>query len=332
MENIYTIKVRSNPDPRSLYPSERRYSASTVLGLAVFHLALAITVLLLASLSLTSTNLKRVEDDSDITSNSDNIELKVNRNATEDERNSDMAFLDEEAESIAFEELRYNQFVSLTLIPSIMALGAIAAGLTGLLAWKKWYIDYNIRWFFFMSAISVITALICITMSCLTVGAILEQRSITTQNMFIFTFNNHNIMVDRVEKDPNSLQSKILSKSESPKSPNLRLVLAINILIASFLELTWSILSTKVAYFGMKNNYPDDMILSRGKIEVSTVSKGNKFNKTVAPDILNHHPKKRKFVKYFPKNDNGLLPKQESNTEYRDRVNKFLSSNVENHQ
>lgn len=316
MEDIYTIKVRSNPDPRSLYPSERRYSASTVLGLAVVHLALATTVLLLASLSLTSNNAKKV----------DNTTLKVNISEEIDEKNNDVAFLDEEVEEQSFEELRYNQYVNLTIIPSIMACGAIAAGLTGLLAWKKWYIDYNIKWFFFMSLISVITALVCLTMTALTVGAMIEQKSITTQNTFIFTFNNNNIMINSIDKDPNSIQSKIFSKNKD--TPNLRLVLAVNLLIASFLELTWSILSTKLGYFGMRNSYPDDIVLSRGKIEVSTVHKGNKVKKSVEPDILNHHPKKRKFVKYFPKTENEILPKQESNKEYRDRVDKFLSGNI----
>lgn len=320
MEDIYTIKVKSNPDPRSLYPSERRYSASTVLGLSVVHLAIATTVLLLSSLSLTSNDLKKIDN----SENANTSALKINITEEIDDRNNDMAFLDEEIkENNNYEQKRYNQFLSLALIPSIMAIGAIASGLTGLLAWKKWYIDYNIRWFFFMSCISVITSLICLTMISLTVGAMIEQKSITTQNTFIFTFNNNNIVVD---KNPSSVQSQIFSKSNK-KTPNLRLVVAVNILIASFLELTWSILSTKISYFGMRNAYPDDIILSRGKIEVNTVHKGGKVNKTVAPDILKHHPKKRKFVKYFPKIENGFLPKQESNNEYRDRVNKFLSCN-----
>lgn len=327
MEDIYTIKVRSNPDPRSLYPSERRYSASTVLGLGVVHLALATTVLLLASLSLTTHNLKEVDE-------MDNYNSSASKTNVSDrdmnDRNSDMAFLDEDFESAEsnYEDLGYNHFLCLTLMPSFMTIGAIAAGITGLLAWKRWYIDYNIRWFFLMSSFSIITALICLIMACLAVGAMIEHKSITMQNTFIFTFSSQDVILDRVDNDPHSIQSKIFSKS-SNKPPNLRLVLGINLVIASFLELIWSILSAKVSFFGMRNSYPDDIILSRGQIEVNTVHKGNKFSKAVAPDILNHHPKKKKFVKYFPKIENGFLPKQESCNEYRDRVNKFLSGNAD---
>lgn len=318
MEDIYTIKIKSNPDPRSLYPSERRYSASTVLGLGVVHLALAATILLLASLSLSNS--------ADVSKPLVNVSKEVL-----EERNDDVAFLDED--DIHNEQLKIvtnvdnsDVFLSLTIAPCIMAIGAIAAGITGLLAWKRWYIDHNIRWFFFMSAISVITALICFVTNCLSVGEMIEQRSTLTKNTFVFSFNENNVVVDRVRQE--SIKSQIFSKSQTGAPPNLRLVLAINILIASVLELIWSVMSTKVSFFGMRNNYPDDIILSRGKIEVNTVHKGNKSGKTVAPDILNHHPKKRKFVKYFPKIENGFLPKQESNNEYRDRVNKFLSTDI----
>lgn len=318
MEDIYTIKVKSNPDPRTLYPSERRYSASTVLGLGVVHLALAATILLLASLSLTTDNPQEI-----------NETIKTINLTEVEERNDDVAFLDEdETQTNNFKVInndnRYNLFTSLTLMPSVMTLGAIAAGVTGLLAWKRWYIDRNIKWFFVMSVISIVTSCVCLVTNCLTVREMIEQRSIITKNTFIFSFNQNNVVIDRVEQD--SIQSKIMSNSN--RSPSLRLVLAINILIASLLEFIWSVLCAKVAFYGMRNDYPDDIVVSRGKIEVNTVHKGGKSSKVVAPDILNHHPKKRKFVKYFPKIENGFLPKQESNNEYRDRVNKFLSSNV----
>jgi hypothetical protein len=52
MEEIYVVKVRTEPDPARLYPSERRYSALTVGGLGAVHLLLAATSLLLGGLGL----------------------------------------------------------------------------------------------------------------------------------------------------------------------------------------------------------------------------------------------------------------------------------------
>jgi len=52
MEEIYVVKVRTEPDAARLYPSERRYSALTVGGLGAVHLLLAATSLLLGGLGL----------------------------------------------------------------------------------------------------------------------------------------------------------------------------------------------------------------------------------------------------------------------------------------
>lgn len=43
------IKVKSRPELASLYPSERRYSASTVRGLSLVHLALGLLLLFLSA-------------------------------------------------------------------------------------------------------------------------------------------------------------------------------------------------------------------------------------------------------------------------------------------
>lgn len=52
MENVYVIKVKTKPALSSLYPSERRYSASTVGGLSFVHFGLGALSLLLGSLAL----------------------------------------------------------------------------------------------------------------------------------------------------------------------------------------------------------------------------------------------------------------------------------------
>ncbi|XP_066595059.1 uncharacterized protein [Prorops nasuta] len=52
MENVYVIKVKTKPALTSLYPSERRYSASTVGGLSLVHFGLGALSLLLGTLAL----------------------------------------------------------------------------------------------------------------------------------------------------------------------------------------------------------------------------------------------------------------------------------------
>lgn len=285
MENIYKIKVRSSADPRWLYPSERRYSASTVLGLGVVHLALSVTALLLASLTLTANkeipNLEAVN----VTTISDSFQGNQTQNNAE---------IEEARINLDKSTTNLNMYTSITFAPCLMSLGSLGAGLSALLAWKRWYIDHNIKWFFFMSLASTFTSTLCLVI-------------VTTLT---------------------ALSTCFLS---NPKI-NVKYAILINILIASVLEWLWSILSTKIAYRGMKNNYPEDIVLSRshGKIEVNTIHKGNKKGKCPPPDILNHFPVSGKFAKYFPKKRNGNLPKDESSAEYKERVNRFLSTQVEN--
>lgn len=381
MEDIYTIKVRTNPDPRDLYPSERRYSASTVLGLSVVHLALAITALLLASLSLSHNN-PLIQNN--LTSTANGLPVRYQnftnfntqdtntsnhgtknssrRSVDRDFRNDDVAYLDEDSEApegdippedgvmknppedtfilqdntFDMEDL-YTPLISLILSPCFMALGALLSGTAGVLAWKRWYIDHNIKWFFFMSSISTITSLTCLTITALTLGIVTEQQNHATTfsnglqngNAFIFSFSDNNVFVDRLQQSSHNNMPEIKpAQTNNKTTPNIRMVIAINLLIASVLEFIWSVLSTRISWKGMRNSYPDDIILSRGKMETNTTHKGNKKHKLIAPDILNHHPKKKKFAKYFPKKQDDFLPKLESNKEYRERVDKFLSSNI----
>ncbi|PNF28685.1 hypothetical protein B7P43_G07889 [Cryptotermes secundus] len=127
MEEIYVVKVRTEPDPARLYPSERRYSALTVGGLGAVHLLLAATSLLLGGLGLA------LQSDSCWTG-------------------------------------RYGGGLWL-------GLAAAAAGAAGILAWRRWYVDNNIRWFFICSTVAATTSLLCLVITAAVLAAIQEQRS-----------------------------------------------------------------------------------------------------------------------------------------------------------
>ncbi|KAI4467606.1 sodium/chloride dependent transporter [Holotrichia oblita] len=179
----------------------------------------------------------------------------------------------------------------LILTTLLLTTGCLFAGLTGLLAWKRWYMDNNIKWFFVTSLLASVLSMISIICAIVTIVLVSHKLSML----------NH---------------SKV------------KIHLHIHVLLLSIIELVFSVISTVIAFAGMKNNYPDEIVIPNGggKIEVNTVMKGNKKNKISPPDIINHFHMTEKFAKYFPKKDNNYLPKAESNSEYQERVRKFLSS------
>lgn len=319
MENIYKIKVKTNPSPHSVYPSERRYSASTVLGLGVVHLALAATTLLLASLTLTTSKEAIVStfQIQELTEGNGTFEEMLQTLSVVDGTTTTTLFQDSTSETImefninndtyssrTKRDLKIGQYyTNISIAPCVMTLGSLLAGVSALLAWKRWYIDNNIKWFFISSCISVLTSLVCLLLTAFTVSAAGDFH--TAQ--FSYDFPN-----------------------QPSKPPNFSLVVAINILIASVVEVIWSVLSAKIAYKGMITSYPEDIIISKlgGRTEVYTVRKGNKNAKTkmMPPDIISHFPNSGKLAKYLPKKESGNLPKEESSKEYRERVNQFLTT------
>lgn len=327
MENIYKIRVKSNPSPLSVYPSERRYSASTVLGLGVVHLALATTTLLLASLTLTTSKEAIVSTGfTENTTQAQEVTVLMSNDEPEGNKTSEEMLIVTTAEplvtpdltittSTTLSELNNNEtyksrsrrdlkstqyYTNISIAPCVMTLGSLLAGVSALLAWKRWYIDNNIKWFFISSCTSVLTSLVCLLLTALTVSAAGDFDGA----QFSYDFPNG-----------------------PSKPPNFSLVVAVNILIASTTEVIWSILSAKIAYKGMISNYPEDIVISKcgGRTEVYTVRKGNKKVKMIPPDLINHFPNSGKLAKYLPKKDTGNLPKEESSKEYRERVNKFLT-------
>ncbi|KAK4884767.1 hypothetical protein RN001_001038 [Aquatica leii] len=273
MESIFKVKVQTNPDPRWLYPSERRYSASIVLGLGVVHLAFASSALLMACLSVTSKhNIQKIDNWLIPNDNINNDEFDTNH----------------------FDEIDLDAI--LTVGPCLICIGAVAAGFTGILAWKRWFIDHNIKLFFVMSLISIATS---------TIAIILESLVMVYLNNYCYS-------------------KELIQKTINLKSKD---VIIINILITAVLEWVWSFLSIKVSFEGMRKDYPEEVEAAKdqGKVKVNTIHKGNVKNKDIQSDVINHV---NKTLNKFHKKPNSNLPKDESHSEYCERVNKFLSSNV----
>ncbi|XP_044263934.1 uncharacterized protein LOC123010845 [Tribolium madens] len=289
MESIYKIKIRSNPNPRDLYPSERRYSSSIVLGLSIMFLALGVTSCLMGTLVVKKMTTNHTQESFNQTTSNNTEEFLEEQRLIKRIEEDFFSFKKSEGHTI-------NVPAVISAGSFVMSLGHLLAGFAGILAWKQWYIDHNITWFFLSSCFATLTSAISFLLISL---AVLDTRD------------------------------SLLNKT-SPIS----LGLTANIFITSLLGVIWSIVATNVAFKGMKNNYPDDLVLSKsgkGRVEVNTVRKGNKIAKVVPPDILDHFPKTGKLAKFFPKNEsNGNLPKAESNKEYEERVKRFLSGESQN--
>lgn len=318
MEDVYTIKVKTKPDTRNLYPSERRYSASTVSGLAWVHIALAATSFLLACLALVSPN-----SDEQTQQNSTVI--------TSDTTNSTIVN-------------KGNNNFMLVLAPTLITIFGLAAGLASILASARWYVDKNITWLFFMSTLSSLVSLISFVM--------IAAWFVTTSEGDISDFykdkipfkdfivvKNTDVVIKNESHMVIALDNNL--EEENPHSFTKR-VLSINILIAAFLELLWSILSVKISYKGMRNSYKDESSDRRGNcVSVVTKIKGNDTKKMprngIIPsklDLIEHYPSRKVKSLFLAQDENGFYlrnqDKTKQNTEtsseyYKERMMNFLN-------
>lgn len=318
MEDVYTIKVKTKPDTRNLYPSERRYSASTVSGLAWVHIALAATSFLLACLALVSPN-----SDEQTQQNSTVI--------TPDTTNSTIVN-------------KGNNNFMLVLAPTLITIFGLAAGLASILASARWYVDKNITWLFFMSTLSSLVSLISFVM--------IAAWFVTTSEGDISDFykdkipfkdfivvKNTDVVIKNESHMVIALDNNL--EEENPHSFTKR-VLSINILIAAFLELLWSILSVKISYKGMRNSYKDESSDRRGNcVSVVTKIKGNDTKKMprngIIPsklDLIEHYPSRKVKSLFLAQDENGFYlrnqDKTKQNTEtsseyYKERMMNFLN-------
>lgn len=337
MEEVYIIRIKTKPLLSSLYPSERRYSASTVGGLAMVHFGLGVLALLLGSLA------------------------------------------------------------GLIQGP-ILALFCLIPFISGLLAWKKWYIDRNIGLFFYGSLISLIVALFCLAATIFHMITILQGNDTSSWSMeHIFNFDSSNgslnafakhnnssfndeLSIDRINFNDKILNdnssddeddfnlpfrridtlddlvaessmieekrifgNNVVNKSGLPEMMKVgenedgllhsKLLLATNVLVASLLEVAWSFLSARIGLRGMINRV-ETIYGGGGNVTIGNNKKqkiGCKKKKMQAPrpDILSHYQKNFGSLQSLNSfqssiNSGPRLPLPESSREFRERVERFL--------
>ncbi|CAH1286866.1 unnamed protein product [Chrysodeixis includens] len=370
MEDVYTIKVKTKPDTRNLYPSERRYSASTVSGLAWVHIALAATSFLLACLALVNPNINtqsqnttdntlnkyngingQIQNQNDANDLSNEFE---NENSTQINSTDESNYILSEhgnGSSLNLDNStdingKYDSNYILVLAPALITIFGLAAGVTSILASVRWYIDHNITWLFVMSCLSTLislTSFIMIAVWFITTseGDITEfyKDKVPFKDYFVIKHN------DVIVRNESHMIVALNAPVDNAETPNLftKRVLSINILIAAFLELLWSILSVKIAYKGMRNTYKDDNERRHGNcISVVTKIKGNDPRKMPRngklippkPDLIDHYPSRKIKKIFLAQSDNGFYLKNQGNknkqTEtssefYKERMMNFLN-------
>nr|XP_033332026.1 uncharacterized protein LOC117223707 [Megalopta genalis] len=352
MENVYVIKVKTKPPMSSLYPSERRYSASTVGGLSFVHFGLGALSLLLGSLAL-------------------------------------------------------------SLQGPILSAACLVPFVTGVLAWRRWYIDRNIAIFFYGSLFSLIAAVLCFVATVFDIAAaaestarplwsleqILEQHptraEIHLRNETLIdemreqeTFNvtdaydqlanvTPGIVIDNMSNisgyilrastsDPSemsangtesppttatkenvesrnfteesllSIKSRVMSfwKQNYQDTSHARILLTVNVLVAALLEAFWSALSARIALKGMMNRLPESSYLNDGTGQANSTSTGGLGKRKLPaprPDILDHDRRLSESLQNLSalhglRNPGPRLPLPESSREFRERVERFLAN------
>ncbi|XP_066154472.1 uncharacterized protein [Euwallacea fornicatus] len=160
MERVIKIKMRSEPDVSNQYPSERRYSASIVLGLCTMVLMFSLFSLLLGSLVVHKITItEALESNSENNSTNEELLEKLER---------DLQY------SHNHKYLHYHINIPVAIAGAcfLMSLGNFLGFLAGLLAWKRWYIDQNITVFFITCCISSFTSAIAFVISVVTTSNI----------------------------------------------------------------------------------------------------------------------------------------------------------------
>ncbi|XP_053995490.1 uncharacterized protein LOC128885456 [Hylaeus anthracinus] len=358
MENVYVIKVKTKPALSSLYPSERRYSASTVGGLSFVHFGLGALSLLLGSLAL-------------------------------------------------------------SLQGPVLSVACLVPFVTGLLAWRRWYIDRNIAIFFYGSLFSLVAAILCFVATVFDIAAaaensggslwslekILERgrtrtnehpgnNTLSIDEAFNSTMvhdleqninfngptpgiildhmsnisgyilrtsignndseNSRETLIDYNQNDREFLatgdheqESNVTEESlETIKdrvmtfwqenyrdASHAKILLTVNVLVAALLEAFWSALSAKIALRGMMNRLPESGY-SNGSNERTNSERramGKKKPPAPRPDILDHDRRLSESLQNLDalhglRSSGPGLPLPESSREFRERVERFLTN------
>lgn len=347
-ENVYVIKVKTKPPLSSLYPSERRYSASTVGGLSLVHFGLGALSLLLGTLalslqgpilsvaclvpfvtgllawrrwyidrniaiffygslfSLVAATLCFIVTIFDVTAISNSMESSGSRWPLEkildpphySLRSAKLFTNDTHVDDTASTEDPFN--IEESKLPITL---------------KSPDTEYNV------SDFRVDAKNDHLTMT--EASFMFEERMMISREIFQ---DKDTANVTQGFMNLTQEKTKTYWHSRYENSPHARLLLILNVLVASLLEIFWSLLSAKIAFYGMMNQLPDSSNATESKTTRLPLQK--RKAPAPRPDILDHDHRLSEALH----NLQGLtgvgprLPLPESSKEFRERVERFLAN------
>lgn len=347
-ENVYVIKVKTKPPLSSLYPSERRYSASTVGGLSLVHFGLGALSLLLGTLATLSlqglilfvaclvpfvTGLlawRRWYIDRNITiffygslfslvaailcfvitifdvaaaSNSTRESLwpleKILNEPRYSLRPTKVFTNDTHVDNITSTENSFN-FTEQQLPVTLRSLSP----------------EFNVS--DFRVDVKNDDAL---TMT--EASFMFEERMMISKELFQ---DRGTANITEGFMNLTREKTKTFWHSHYENSSHARMLLILNVLMASLLEIFWSLLSAKIAFCGMMNQLPESSNVTESKPTRLPLQK--RKAPAPKPDILDHDHRLSEALQ----NLQGLtgvgprLPLPESSREFRERVERFLAN------
>lgn len=343
MENVYVIKVKTKPALSSLYPSERRYSASTVGGLALVHFGLGALSLLLGTLALSVQGaiLSIVCLVPFVAGLLAWRRWYIDRNIT-----------------IFFSANLFSLLAAiLCLVATILDIAAVAETNNGSL-WSMEKILRSSSDPFAVDNNNNVTALVEETTTKIekyvneSDRATLAYDDLKGESSILYERSMPISGANELEKESENKSKdglapldgdKVLSfwrKDRIGESSQTETLLTVNVLVASLLEVFWSLLSAKIALRGMMNRFPDidygnnNVTDADSKRVASTGHGKRKHPPPPRPDILDHDrgltdsalniDSMSSVQTALPSNP--ALPLPESSREFRERVERFLAN------
>lgn len=347
-ENVYVIKVKTKPPLSSLYPSERRYSASTVGGLSLVHFGLGALSLLLGTLALSLQG--------PILSIACLVPSVTGLLAWR------RWYIDRNISIFFYGSLFSLVAAVLCFVVTIFNVAALSGNATGPL-WRPLGKMLDVPRYSLAPAndthvdVGVITdtsenhetSNVSRTDEPSVIA--LEPRAIELTDFrnhglkaeASFTLDERAMISGEIVRDEDATNVTRRSELELARdrtrtfwhsgaaryedSSHTRILLTLNILVASLLEAFWSLLSARIAFRGMTNCSPEN-----GNVLIGSKVTSPSKRKPLAPkpDILDHDHRLSESLRSFTSLQ-GIaagprLPLPESNREFRERVERFLAN------
>lgn len=358
MENVYVIKVKTKPPLSSLYPSERRYSASTVGGLSLVHFGLGALSLLLGSLALSLQG--------PILSVACLVPFVTGLFAWR------RWYIDRNIAIFFYGSLFSLMAAILCFVATIFDIAAAAESRDPLWSLEKIFdqqdsFEQQLRNDALLNNETASSSdgdtetfehLTKINFHSPTPGIILDNMS----NISGYILRSSTI--DPEIKDPSSttlddsrrgegnLRKNVTEESlemtndgtmsflytDYRKSSHTKILLTVNVLVASLLEAFWSALSARIALRGMMNRLPESSYANgtsgNGKLDETAI--GKRKASAPRPDILDHDRRLSESLQNLTarhnlRNSGPRLPLPESSNEFRERVERFLANQAAHH-